>query len=148
MALNSLLTHVAMHVKDVDVTRAFYEKYTELQLIHDRIDETTGQKTIWLTNASDAHDETSRFVIVLMGGDVPEHIVPGAAAGIGGLKPVSHLGFCMDSRDDVDRIGEMAKADGILNLGPLFMNDVIGYIAIVRDPDGNCLEFSHGQVLG
>ncbi len=42
----------------------------------------------------------------------------------------------------------MAKEDGILVLGPRYMNPVVGYICIVHDPDGNQLEFSVEQVLG
>ena len=42
----------------------------------------------------------------------------------------------------------MAKEDGTLVLGPRYMNPVVGYICLVRDPDGNQVEFSVEQVLG
>jgi len=42
----------------------------------------------------------------------------------------------------------MAKEDGVLVLGPRYMNPVVGYICLIRDPDGNQLEFSVEQVLG
>jgi len=42
----------------------------------------------------------------------------------------------------------MAKEDGCLVLGPMYRNAVVGYICLVRDPDGNNIEFSVEQVLG
>jgi lactoylglutathione lyase len=33
-------------------------------------------------------------------------------------------------------------------LGPMYRNPVVGYICLVRDPDGNNIEFSVEQVLG
>ena len=35
---DSLLTHVALPVRDLDATLAFYEKYTTLRKIHERYD--------------------------------------------------------------------------------------------------------------
>ena len=42
----------------------------------------------------------------------------------------------------------MASEDGCLLLGPMYRNEVVGYICIVTDPDGNNVEFSVEQVLG
>ena len=52
------------------------------------------------------------------------------------------------SRDDVDHVAAMAKEEGCLLLGPMYRNEVVGYICVVTDPDGNNVEFSVEQVLG
>ena len=103
---SSLLTHIALPVRDLDATLAFYAKYTTMVNIHERID--------------------------------PES----------GLRSISHLGISLETRDEVDQIAAMAKADGCLLLGPMYRNEVVGYICIVTDPDGNNIEFSVEQVLG
>ena len=36
----------------------------------------------------------------------------------------------------------------ILVLGPMYRNDVVGYICLIKDPDGNNIEFSVEQILG
>ena len=60
----------------------------------------------------------------------------------------SHLGISLNSRDEVDHIAAMAKQDGCLLLGPMYRNEVVGYICVVTDPDGNNVEFSVEQDLG
>ena len=54
----------------------------------------------------------------------------------------------MDTREDVDQIAAMAKEDDILVLGPMYRNEVVGYICLIKDPDGNNVEFSVEQILG
>ena len=66
----------------------------------------------------------------------------------GFLTSFSHLGFSLESRGEVDRVAELAREDGCLVLGPMYRNEVVGYICLVRDPDGNNIEFSVEQVLG
>jgi lactoylglutathione lyase len=145
----SVLTHVALPVRDLDATLAFYEKYTTLQLIHERIDADTGLRSVWLANEGDLTEAAARFVIVLIQGSLPRNVVGDAIEEkYGFLTSISHLGISMNSRTDVDRIAEMAAADGCLVLGPMYRNPVVGYICLVRDPDGNNLEFSVEQVLG
>jgi lactoylglutathione lyase len=144
----SLLTHVALPVRDLDATLAFYERYTTLRKIHERYEPDTGLRTAWLANARDVTDAAARFVLVLICGSLPKQITGDIKEEYGFLRSISHLGISLDTRDDVDRIAEMAKADGSLVLGPRYMNPVVGYICLVRDPDGNQVEFSVEQVLG
>ena len=145
---DSLLTHVALPVRDLDATLAFYERYTTLEKIHERADPETGLRSVWLANARDRTEEAARFVLVLICGRLPSQITGDIAEEYGFLRSISHLGISLGSRDDVDRIAAMAKDDGILVLGPRYMNPVVGYICLVRDPDGNQVEFSVEQVLG
>jgi lactoylglutathione lyase len=144
----SLLTHVALPVRDLDATLAFYERYTTLRKIQERYEPETGLRSVWLANARDVTDAAARFVLVLICGRLPSHITGDIKEEYGFLRSISHLGISLNSRADVDRVAEMAKADGSLVLGPRYMNPVVGYICLLRDPDGNQLEFSVEQVLG
>lgn len=146
----SLLTHIALPVRDLDATLAFYERYTTLKVIHRRFDSQTNMSTAWLANERDiTTDEAARFVIVLIEGALPRDIVGDEMEERHGfLTSISHLGLSLSSRDEVDRVAAMAAEEGCLLLGPLYRNEVVGYICIVTDPDGNNLEFSVEQVLG
>ena len=145
----TLLTHIALPVRDLDATLAWYERYTTLVNIHQRQDPETGLRTVWLANARDVgQGGTARFVIVLICGALPKQITGDIKEEYGFLRSISHLGISLDTRDDVDRVAEMAREDGILVLGPMYRNPVVGYICLVRDPDGNNIEFSVEQVLG
>jgi lactoylglutathione lyase len=145
----TLLTHIALPVRDLAATLAFYEKYTDLAVIHRREDPETGLRTAWLANERDrTSGHAARFVIVLIEGSLPKQITGDIEEKYGFLTSISHLGLSLDSRAEVDRLAEMARADGCLLLGPMYRNEVVGYICIVTDPDGNNLEFSVEQVLG
>ena len=144
----SLLTHIALPVRDLDDTLAFYEKYTTLVNIHQRLDPDTGMRSVWLANARDVTAGAARFVIVLICGKLPTKITGDIKEEYGFLRSISHLGVSLDSRDEVDQIAAMAKTDGCLLLGPMYRNEVVGYICVITDPDGNNVEFSVEQVLG
>ena len=146
--MNTLLTHIALPVRDLTATLAFYEKYTNLAVIHERTDATTGLRSVWLANERDRTDAAARFVIVLIEGKLPTNITGDIEERYGFLTSISHLGLSLDSRAEVDAIAAMAKDDGCLLLGPMYRNEVVGYICVVTDPDGNNLEFSVEQVLG
>ena len=136
-------------MRDLDATLAFYEKYTTLANIHQRADPDTGLRTVWLANERDVTVEgAARFVIVLICGCSRTNVTGDIKEEYGFLRSISHLGLSLDTRDDVDRIAEMARAEGCLLLGPMYRNEVVGYICVVTDPDGNNLEFSVEQVLG
>jgi len=145
---SSLLTHIALPVRDLDATLAFYERYTTLVNIHERMDPQTGLRSVWLANQRDITAGAARFVIVLICGKLPTAVTGDIKEEYGFLRSISHLGISLDTRDDVDRVAAMAKEDGCLLLGPMYRNEVVGHICIVTDPDGNNVEFSVEQVLG
>jgi predicted enzyme related to lactoylglutathione lyase len=66
----------------------------------------------------------------------------------GFLTSFSHLGFSLNTRDEVDQVAALAKDEGCLVLGPMYRNEIVGYICLIRDPDGNNIEFSVEQTLG
>ena len=135
----SLLTHIALPVRDMAATLAFFEKYTTMVNIHERTDPETGLCSVWLANQRDITAAGARFVIVLICGKLPIAITGEIKEEYGFLRSISHLGISLDSREQVDEIAAMAKADGCLLLGPMYRNAVVGYICIITDPDGNIL---------
>jgi len=123
------LTHVALPVTNVDASLAFYEKYAGMKLVHRRRDESVGSTVVWLS------DGTRPFVIVLIG--VAEVRNP--------LLPIAHLGVGCASRAEVERLVELAKAEGRPVVGPIDAPHPVGYYALISDPDQHTLEVSHGQ---
>lgn len=144
----SILTHIALPVRDLDATLAFYAKYTSLVKIHERADPDTGLRSVWLANESDLTGAAATFVIVLICGSLPTKITGDIKEHFGFLTSISHLGISVESRSEVDRIAAVAGEDGCLLLGPMYRNEVVGYICMITDPDGNNVEFSVEQVLG
>ena len=144
----SLLTHIALPVRDLDATLAFYERYTTLVNIHERFDPQTGLRSVWLANERDVTADAARFVIVLICGKLPTAVTGDIKEEYGFLRSISHLGISCDTREAVDAIAAKAKEEGCLLLGPMYRNPIVGYICIVTDPDGNNVEFSVEQVLG
>lgn len=126
-------THVALLVSDVDRTADFYIKYCNLKIVERRLDPKTGYRVVWMGHALN-------FVIVAFEGNkMPIQSI---------VKPLSHLGFSLELKDHVDQIAEIASKDGLLNYGPVYIDENVGYICEVIDPDGNSVEFSYGQKLG
>ncbi len=51
----------------------------------------------------------------------------------------------MPDKSDVDEIAARGEAAGCLALPPTMMPPPIGYICMLRDPDGNTVEYSWDQ---
>ena len=124
-------THVALRVKDLDRSVAFYAKYPRLVVCHERVDE--GTRVVWL--AEQAEDPEFVFVLIPMAHAQVER--PG----------VHHFGFTVEDRAAVDEVAARARGDGILREGPRDAGPVVGYFCVVEDPDGNWVEFSFGQPI-
>lgn len=58
---------------------------------------------------------------------------------------MNHLGFHAASSPEVDLISKMADSEGCLVEPAKNGGEILGYYCIVRDPDGNLVEFSYGQ---
>ena len=136
-------THLALHINNLDASLDFYTNHTPLRKIHERFDSVTQMRTAWLSDRPPGRE--TEYVLVLIQGNPPQ--IPGARPQVP-IAPVSHMGFSVETREEIDRIADHARAAGILKFGPIYLDDVVGYICIIADPDGHQLEFSYGQVLG
>jgi catechol 2,3-dioxygenase-like lactoylglutathione lyase family enzyme len=126
-------THIALAVRDLDASIAFYEKYAGMRVVHRRDSDDGEGGVVWVS------DMTRPFVIVL----VHQPGVVDAPVG-----PFGHLGVACTSRAEVDRLADLARDEGCLKKGPEDHDPPVGYWAFIGDPDGNNLEISYGQDVG
>lgn len=131
--MSPALTHLALHVRDVDACISFYQNYAQMRLTHDRTKD--GKRVVWLSEPG----KESEFVMVF---------IPGGPGRDQISSDYSHLGFALDTKDAVDIIADKARAEGILEWEPSQNPYPVGYYCGIRDPDGNFVEFSFGQPLG
>ena len=131
-------THIALRVSDIDATIAWYEQYTPLVLI-DRREDDQGYGA-WLGMPG----ETNNPFILVLAQFFPDKD-PFAAAPKATLAPFAHLGIELPNKDDVDEVARKGEAGGCLGMPPTMMPQPIGYICMLKDPDGNTIEFSWDQ---
>lgn len=127
------LTHLALHVRDIGASIAFYTGYCGLDVVRDRGEK--NNRVVWLAEPG----RERAFVIVVIGGG------PGRDQAEGDY---SHQGFALASRAEVDDIARRAESAGLLAWPAREEPYPVGYYCGVRDPDGNVVEFSYGQPLG
>lgn len=128
-------THCALHVRDLERSIAFYRSYCGLKLVKEHGKDADAGRTVWLASPG----AESRFVLVLLGGG-PAHTQDEG--------DMTHYGFGVPTREDVDRIAERARKEGCLHWEPRDYAPPTGYLCAVKDPSGYIIEFSHGQPLG
>ena len=117
------LTHIALTCTDLDASAGFYRRYARMEVVHSR------SGVVWLS------DKTRPFALVLVQQAEVEHP----------LRPFCHLGVAVPSREEVDRLAELAKEEDCLIGGPMDSGPPVGYWAFLRDPDGHTLELAFGQ---
>lgn len=127
------LTHIALHVPDLEACIAFYSDYCAMRVIHQRPGK--GSRVVWMAEQGKEH----QFVFVIM---------PGGDARQLASDDYSHFGFALDSRAAVDAVAARAQVDGCLVWPPRENDCYTGYYCGLRDPAGNYVEFSYGQPLG
>jgi catechol 2,3-dioxygenase-like lactoylglutathione lyase family enzyme len=123
---------VALHVRDVAATVEFYRAFAGLHVVHDRVDGDV--RVVWLSERAEEPD----FVIVALGFAPTPEAQPSHLA---------HFGYDLPSRAAVDEIAARGERAGLLVQGPLDAGPIVGYYCMLRDPDGNLVEFSHGQPI-
>jgi catechol 2,3-dioxygenase-like lactoylglutathione lyase family enzyme len=123
-------THITINVSDLDRSVEFYTSLCDLTIVRDRRLE--GRHNVWLGPPT-AIGEDPTFVLVMVQDEVTARL--------------DHFGFQCDSREEVDRIAEQARQQNILIEPPTDVGGVVGYFAMIRDPDGHLIEFTFGQPL-
>ena len=127
------LTHLALHVPDLDACIAFYARFCGMRVFHERPGR--GSRIVWMAEPGKERE----FIFVIM---------PGGADRALAANDYSHFGFAIASREEVDAVAELAREDGCLIWEPRDEPYPVGYYCGVRDPAGNYVEFSYGQPLG
>ena len=129
------ITHIALHVTDLDACVGFYSDFCGMTVFHERQGSGTQQRIVWMAEPGREAD----FIFVLMSGgrdlDLPE-------------KDYRHFGFAVASRAAVDEIAARADKCRCLVWAPRAESFPVGYYCGLRDPNGNYIEFSFGQPLG
>ncbi|MFC3606783.1 VOC family protein [Stutzerimonas tarimensis] len=127
------LTHVALHVPDLDTCVRFYQRFCRMQVFHER--EGKGQRIVWMAEPGRERE----FIFVIMPGGTDRSLA---------ATDYSHFGFALESREAVDAIADRARETGCLVWEPRDEPYPVGYYCGLRDPAGNYVEFSYGQPLG
>ena len=127
------LTHLALHVPDLDACIAFYARFCGMRVFHERPGK--GSRIVWMAEPGKERE----LIFVIM---------PGGADRALAANDYSHFGFAMASREEGDAVAELAREDGCLIWEPRDEPYPVGYYCGVRDPAGNYVEFSYGQPLG
>ena len=117
------LTHVALPVRSLAGSVAFYGRYAAMHVVHQR------PGVAWVS------DGTRPFALVLI--ETRAEIKP--------LLPMAHLGVGVRSREEVDRLCALARDERCLAREPEDSGPPVGYWALIRDPDGHTLEVAYGQ---
>jgi len=98
------MTHIALHVEQLDACVDFYQEYCQLRVTRER--HKRGKPVIWMAEQGLEH----QFVMVLLGGGTRHQQ---------GEQDFSHLGFAVDSNAEVDRIAAEADKKGLLVWPPV-----------------------------
>jgi lactoylglutathione lyase len=126
-------THCALHVRDLDASIEFYQRYCGLDIVKEH-GEGTG-RTVWL--ASPGAEQS--FGLVLLGGG-PERTQ--------GKDDMTHTASaCPPARTSIRSLSGRGTR-GCLHWEPRDNAPPTGYLCAVRDPSGCVIEFSYGQPLG
>ena len=131
--ITACFTHCALHVRDLDESITFYRSYCGLDVVREH-----GQgegRTVWLASPG----AETIFVLVLLDGG------PGREQEDGDM---THYGFGVRTREDVDAIAARGREEGRLYWEPQEFPPPTGYLCAVKDPTGYIIEFSYGQPLG
>ncbi len=131
-------THMALRVSDIDATIDWYTEYTPLELLDRRQDDMGFGAWLGMPDTAD------RPFILVAAQFLPE-TDPFADAPKEVLAPFAHFGMEMPDKDQVDAIAAKAETAGCLAMPPTMMPPPIGYICMLRDPDGNMVEYSWDQ---
>ena len=127
-------THCALHVQDLERSIRFYERFCGLRVVR-RHGEGDEGAVAWLSEEG----REEQFVLVLVSGGNRQERKGG---------DMTHYGFGVEKREDVDAIAADAGETGCLYWEPRELPPPVGYLCALEDPDGYIVEFSYGQPFG
>lgn len=130
MTIPARFTHNAFPTARLDDCIRFYAECAGMRAVKQRGE--PGERVVWLAPAT---ADAPIFVLVESAAQRPPASEP----------LLRHLGFELPTRDAVDALHARLAAAGLDPTAPEFVDDVVGYIFLVRDPDGRVVEFNHGQ---
>ena len=127
--MQSRMTHICLHVDNLKDSVLFYRRYCQMKIIADCT--TEGEGSIYLSETG----KEAELVFQFKSGGKSLTLTDNEE---------THFGFVVDSRKAVDEVATMAREDGTLFWEP---DEYLqgAYICAVRDPNGNCVEFSYGH---
>ncbi|MCW6533851.1 VOC family protein [Sphingomonas lycopersici] len=126
------LSHVALVVRDLEKSIAFYRQFAGLRLVHRRAAGGDIEEVAWLADA------TRPFALVL---------IASTALADTPLGPFGHIGVACAMPEDVLHRASEAERCGILRSAPRDDGPPVGLWTYIADPDGNTLELSFGQEI-
>lgn len=132
------ITHIALHVTDIDACIDFYRDFCGMSICRERRADkgkNTEQRIVWMTESGRETD----FIFVIMNGG-KDLVLP--------ANDYRHFGFALETKNAVDEVAARARAQGYLVWEPRQEPFPVGYYCGLRDPNGNYVEFSYGQPLG
>lgn len=125
--------NLSLHVCDMELSRAFYEKWCGMRLLlYGKVSKSLRVGT---------SGEQDPFQLILCDG--------AAEASAQSGQEISHLGIAVDSEEELHALRRQAKEEGLQFLSEMrSMPYPAGTLFIVKDPDNRNVEFSVGQPLG
>jgi catechol 2,3-dioxygenase-like lactoylglutathione lyase family enzyme len=123
-------THITINCSNLERSIDFYTNLCGLTIVRDRRPE--GGHNVWLGPPT-KEGEDALFVLVIVEDEIKFRL--------------DHFGFQCDTRQEIDRIAQLAREQNILVQPPTYYGGIVGYFTTVRDPDGHIVEFTFGQPL-
>ena len=125
------LTHVALNSSNFQQSIDFYTKWCGLEVVED-YSKNQSEGSIWLSSkgAQSPYD----FIIVLFDYEAPE-------------KTLDHLGFQVKKKEELLFLYDKATQAGLINDDLQEKPSYLGAWFSIKDPFGNVVEFTCGQLI-
>lgn len=127
--MKSWITHVALYVKDMERMRDFYVKYFD-GVSNDKYVNNKGFSSYFITFSSGARLE------------IMDHIELVEREVLDKVNGLSHVAFCVGSKEAVIELTSQLSADGYEVYSPPRLTGDGYFESCVSDPEGNRVEIS------